>query len=144
MNKPTDHFNQSDYLSILTQAPADAVKEFTESLLPQLDEVKVLSNRTGLVMLPYTDTVQGATFHLGEVLVAEARVRIGEQEGYGSVLGRDLQHALAVAVLDTAVQSNLLVDKIMTFVHAEAETQAAAQELLLRQVEATRVEMETF
>ena len=61
-----------------------------------------------------------------------------------SVLGRDLQQALAVAVLDTAVQSNLCVDKIMAFVRAEATTQAAAQELLLRQVEATRVEMETF
>jgi alpha-D-ribose 1-methylphosphonate 5-triphosphate synthase subunit PhnG len=78
------------------------------------------------------------------VLVAEARVRIGDQEGYGSVLGRDLQQALAVAIIDAAVQSNLCIDKIMAFVHAEAKTQAAAQELLLRQVEATRVEMETF
>jgi alpha-D-ribose 1-methylphosphonate 5-triphosphate synthase subunit PhnG len=139
-----ENFNQSDYLSVLAQAPADSVKTFADSLLPRLGDVEVLTNRTGLVMLPYTDTVQGSTFHLGEVLVAEARVRIGEQEGYGSVLGRDLQQALAVAVLDTAVQSNLLVDKIMAFVNAEAKTQAAAQELLLRQVEATRVEMETF
>lgn len=137
-------FNQSDYLTVLAQAPADAVKVFADSLLPQLGEVEVLSNRTGLVMLPFTDTVKGATFHLGEVLVAEARVRIGDQEGYGSVLGRDLQQALAVAVLDTAVQSNLFIDEIMAVVRAEAETQAAAQEQLLRQVEATRVEMETF
>jgi len=77
-------------------------------------------------------------------LVAEARVRIDEQEGYGCVLGRDLQQALAVAVLDTAVQANLYRDEIMTFVHAEAQAQAAAEEDLLRQVEATRVEMETF
>ena len=138
------NLNQSDYLTVLSQAPANSVKVFVDTLLPKLDNVEVLSNRTGLVMLPYTDTVKGTVFHLGEVLVAEARVRIGEQEGYGSVLGRDLQQALAVAILDAAIRSNLLVDKIMAFIRAEAKTQAAAQEQLLRQVEATRVEMETF
>jgi alpha-D-ribose 1-methylphosphonate 5-triphosphate synthase subunit PhnG len=112
--------------------------------LPQLGKVDVLQNRTGLVMVPYTDSVQGSVFHLGEVLVAEARVRLDTQEGYGAVMGRDLAQALAVAILDAALQANQCTPQIWDFVHAEAVKQTEAEELLLRQVEATRVEMETF
>lgn len=135
---------QSEYLSILTNVPAERIKPFVDELLPQLGEIDVLKNRTGLIMIPYTDSVAGTPFHLGEVLVAEAHVRVGEREGYAAVLGRDLEQALAVAILDAAVQSALLLDKIEPFIAAEAARQAAADEALLRQVEATRVEMETF
>ena len=150
-------FSQSDYLSILSQAPAERIKPFVNDLIPELGEIEVIANRTGLVMLPYTDSVKGAVFHLGEVLVAEAHIRLGGvsksnggTEGYGSVLGRDLQQALAVALLDGALQHTTgeigaeTIQKIENFVQAEAEEQQAAQEELLKQVEATRVEMETF
>lgn len=136
--------NQSEYLSILTNIPPDQLKTFVDDLLPQLGKVDVLQNRTGLVMVPYTDSVQGSVFHLGEVLVAEARVRLGEQEGYGAVMGRDLPQALAVAILDAALQADLQTAVITQFVQTEAEKQAELETLLLRQVEATRVEMETF
>ena len=136
--------NQTDYLSILTNTPADQLKSFVDTLLPQIGNVDVLQNRTGLVMVPYTDSVHGAVFHLGEVLVAEARVRIGPQEGYGAVMGRDLLQALAVAIVDAMLQADLCTEPIMDFLQKEAKQQAETENLLLRQVEATRVEMETF
>ena len=136
--------NQADYLSILTNIPAEQIKLFVDDLLPQLGKVDVLQNRTGLVMVPHTDSVQGSVFHLGEVLVAEAWVRLGAQEGYGAVMGRDLAQALAVAILDAALQADMCTPEIIDFAQAEAAKQAEAEELLLRQVEATRVEMETF
>lgn len=119
--------------------------ELAEAILPALGEVQVLSNRTGLVMLPYTDTSQGTRFHLGEVLVAEAHVRLANGvEGYGACVGRDLLHALAVALLDAALVAGIARERILAFLVEQAAAQAAADELLLRQVEATRVEMETF
>lgn len=133
-----------EYLTVLTHAPADEVKTFVDSLLACLAEVQVLTNRTGLVMLPYTDTVQGTLFHLGEVLIAEAHVRVGEHEGYAACLGRDLQQALAIAILDAAIRGGQATDKISRFVTTLAQLQAKADDLLLRQVEATRVELETF
>jgi alpha-D-ribose 1-methylphosphonate 5-triphosphate synthase subunit PhnG len=136
--------SQSEYLSVLSHAPADEVKTFVDNLLPDLGNVQVLSNRTGLVMLPYTDTVQGTVFHLGEVLMAAAHVRLGEQEGYGACLGRDLEQALAIAVLDAALQAGQLTDQIEPFVAEQAQNQAQADDLLLRKVETTRVELETF
>ena len=88
--------DQSTYLSILTAADGAAVKDFVEPLLARLSAVQVLASRTGLAMLPFTDSVKGITFYLGETLLAEAHVRVGAQEGYAACLGRDLEQAIAL------------------------------------------------
>ena len=140
-------------LSILSQTPADAVKELAEdilSLLEPLTTVHVLQNRTGIVMLPYTDSVKGIVFHVGEVLMAEAHVRLDLHasstavEGYGACMGRDLQQALAIALLDAALRGNVHAEAINIFVMTQAAILQRADEALMNQVEATRVEMETF
>lgn len=137
--------SQSHLLTTLTHAPADAVKLFADALIPELGDVQVLVNRTGLVMLPYTDSAYGTRFHLGEVLVSESRVRIGQgAEGYAACLGRDLEQSLAIALIDAAMQAGIAAERITTFIDAQAAAQRDADELLLRQVEATRVELETF
>ena len=61
-------------LGVLARADADRLKAFAEPLLAGLPEVAVIENRTGLVMLPMRDTAQGTHFHLGEVLMSEARI----------------------------------------------------------------------
>jgi len=138
-------YTQSQYLTILTHAPAETVKTFVEMVIPQLGDIEVLINRTGLVMLPYTDTSTGTRFHLGEALVSEAHVRIGGgMEGYAVCVGRDLQQALAVALLDAALAANIMSDSIHTFIADQQTAQQTDDEQLLKQVEATRIEMETF
>lgn len=135
-------------LTVLTHAPPDAVKALAEQILAEIGAVTVLKNRSGLVMLPTTDSAQGTVFHLGEVLVAEAQVRLDDHhdaQGYGMVLGRDLAFAVAVAVLDAALAAKVQVDAIRAFIAQQAQAQAQADDLLLRQVRATRIDdMETF
>lgn len=137
---------QSQTLSTLCHAPAAVVKDFSETLLPQLGEVRVIKNCTGLVMQPYRDTAQGALFHLGEILLAEAHVRLEAHaiEGYAACLGRDLEQALAIALLDACLSAQLHTDTILSFVREQREAQEAAETQRMRRVEATRVEMETF
>lgn len=138
-------YTQSDYLTILTHAPAEAVKLFVEDVIPQLGDIDLLINRTGLVMLPYTDTSTGTRFHLGEALVSEAHVRIHEGvEGYAVCAGRDLQQALAIALLDAALTATIMSEHIYSFIVEQQAAQQASDEQLLKQVEATRIEMETF
>jgi len=138
-------FTQTDYLTILTHAPADRIKILADDVIPHLGTITVLKNRTGLVMLPYTDSAMGTQFHLGEVLVAEAHVRLENGvEGYAACVGRDLLQALAVALLDAAMQANIQREVITAFINTQHIAQQQADEELLRQVEATRIEMETF
>ncbi|MBI1259097.1 MAG: phosphonate C-P lyase system protein PhnG [Chloroflexi bacterium] len=138
-------FTQSRSLTILTHAPAAPVKELAEAIIPRLGDILVLQNRTGLVMLPASDSAEGTTFHLGEILTTEAHVRIGSGvEGYGMVIGRDLEQAMAIALLDAALTDGIGVAEIHPFIAEQAEIQRQADEHLLRQVQATRIEMETF
>jgi alpha-D-ribose 1-methylphosphonate 5-triphosphate synthase subunit PhnG len=138
-------FSQSEYLSILSHAPSEAVKIIAEGLLKDVGHIDVLVNRTGLVMLPYTDNAQGTIFHLGEVLVAEAHVKIKNSiEGYGMCLGRDLVQALAIAIIDASLVANIQTAKIEAFLSQQQHAQAQSDQDLLRAVETTRVEMETF
>ena len=144
MHENYQEAQQSRLLSILSIAPAADVAEFTDDLLARLPEVKVLQNRTGLVMVPYTDTRKGATFHMGETLIAEARVHIDSCEGYGACMGRDTQHALAIAILDAACQAGLFIEEIEALVARHEQAQSEMQDELLKKVETTRVEMETY
>jgi alpha-D-ribose 1-methylphosphonate 5-triphosphate synthase subunit PhnG len=144
-----DSTDQSTYLSILTAAPAQTVKDFVEELLARLSEVQVITSRTGLAMVPFTDSVKGVAFHLGETLLAEAHVQVGGQEGYAACLGRDVEQAIALAVLDATLQSQEATAKaerlaILAFVAAAAQQQQREEKALLCKIEATRVELETF
>lgn len=140
-------FGHGEALSILARAEPSSVKALAEDLLSVLEPVEVVRSRTGLVMVPCRDTAKGALFHLGEVLVAEALVRVPgrcECEGYGACLGRDLEHALAIAVVDAAAQAEIDTPKLTAFLEEHATRLAEADDALLRRVEATRVSMETF
>jgi alpha-D-ribose 1-methylphosphonate 5-triphosphate synthase subunit PhnG len=143
---PNSVMKQGEYLSILTLAPADKVKQFAEMLLDALGQITVLQNRTGLVMLPYRDTAQGSAFYLGEILVAEAHVKLEHHnaQGYAVCTGRDLEQALAVAILDAALQAGLEQTRVESFILEQHQHQQMSDEVLLKQVESTRVVMETF
>lgn len=134
------------WLDTLARADVGAMKAMAEALLPGLGQVEVVQSRTGLVMLPLRDTVTGTDFHLGEVLVAEAHIRLPETsvEGYGMVTGRDLERAMAMAVIDAAAAAGLETDRIAQFIQREADHIRADDEQRMRAVEATRVDMETF
>src|SRR5262245_28711639 len=136
--------DQSTYLSVLSRSPANLVKLFADVLIPILGSIEVLRNRTGLVMVPMQDTGQGAEFYLGEALVAEAHVRVGEVAGYAVCLGRDLEQALAIALIDAAAVAGIAQEQIAAFVQAQATALDEADRQLMQQVETTRVEMDTF
>jgi alpha-D-ribose 1-methylphosphonate 5-triphosphate synthase subunit PhnG len=90
------------------------------------------------------DSAQGTTFYLGEVLIAEAHVRLAATEGHAACVGRDLTQALAAAILDAATAAGILEERIAPFVERQARQLAERDTVLLRQVEATRIDMETF
>ena len=136
------HEDPAALLTILARADAGRLKALAEALLTDLGPVEVVQSRTGLVMLPFRDTVKGTDFFLGEVLVAEAHLRAGGVEGYGMVTGRDLERAMAMAVADLA--RALGRAEVLAFCAEEGRRQAAEDDACLRRIEATRVEMETF
>lgn len=133
-----------DALDTLARADAGRLKAFAETLIPDLGEIEVLQSRSGLVMLPIRDTAGGVAFHLGEVLMSEAHIRKGEAIGYGMRRGHDLEASMAMALVDLALTTKVRPGDCAAFCDAEAEALKETDENVLRRVEATRVNMETF
>lgn len=133
-----------EVLSILCQARVAPVKALAEHLIPDLEPITVLKSHTGLVMLPYTDTVQETPFHLGEIMASEVHLVVNGGEGYAVCMGRDLEFATALAVIDAALATGHDREAIYALADQEAAFQAAQDEKTLRAVATTRVEMETF
>ena len=131
-------------LDTLARADAARLKAQAGALLPGLGDIEVLQSRTGLVMLPMRDTVEGTAFHLGEVLVSEAHIQSGGHQGYGMRRGHDLEAAMAMAILDLAMVSGQGAEEASAFCQTEHAAQSAADCDVLCRVEATRVDMETF
>lgn len=145
MRKTDNPYTAHEILSILSQGRAERLKALAEPLIEALDPVYVLKSRTGLVMLPYTDTAKGSVFHLGEIMASEAHIRVQDGiEGYAVCMGRDLELAMALALVDAALTGGVEQQAILALVDEEALFQAENDVALLRGVAATRVEMETF
>lgn len=141
MSDITDH---AGLLSTLARAAPERLKAMADDVLDALGEIDVLQSRTGLVMLPMRETRDGVAFHMGEVLMSEAHIQHGDAHGYGMRRGRDLEAAMAMAVIDLAMAVGVKRDACLAFCADEADRQAQADAEVLRQVEATRVNMETF
>ncbi len=136
--------SHQDVLNVLAKGDPQRLKPFSETLLDQLENIQVEQSRTGLVMLPMRDTAQGTAFHLGEILVSEAHITMGAHQGYGMRQGRDLEAAMAMAVIDLALAARIKVTECLTFLADEARHQAEADAKTLHNIQATRVDMETF
>jgi alpha-D-ribose 1-methylphosphonate 5-triphosphate synthase subunit PhnG len=140
-----DRTAHAEALNLLARARPDGLKALAERLLEQLDDIAVIANRTGLVMVPMRDTVENVDFHLGEVLVSQAHIAdAGGHIGYGMVTGRDLERAMAMAVIDLAMAVAPATEAITQFMASERAHLALRDDHRMRRVEATRVEMETF
>lgn len=138
----TDH---GAVLGILGRARKEKLKALAESVLAHMGEITVIVNRTGLVMVPLRDPVANVDFHLGEVLVSEAHITDeAGHVGYGMITGCDLEGAMAMAVVDLRLVAKGSDETITALINSERAHQLAEDEARLRQVEATRVEMETF
>ena len=105
----------------------------------------VLPPRVGLILITVRESARCRRFHLGEVLVSEARVRVAGCSGRGLVQGRDLDAAVDLAVIDAALagQLSLTTEWEGLFLAAEAHLEARLDEeqAVLAQ---TRVEFETL
>lgn len=64
---------------------------------------------TGLVMMNVTDCFD-TDFHLGEVLVTTAEVRVADMRGWGMIMGDESERAILLACIDGILQRREIID----------------------------------
>jgi alpha-D-ribose 1-methylphosphonate 5-triphosphate synthase subunit PhnG len=98
-----------------------------------------------LVMLTARDTARGALFHPGELLVTEARARIGDCIGLGIAAGSCPRKAWELAVIDAAFNAHLpLTEAWVTLLEQEGRRLKAEQEREESRILETRVDFQTM
>ncbi|MFQ3630171.1 phosphonate C-P lyase system protein PhnG [Roseiflexus sp.] len=133
---------------ILSCSAPHLVCELAEQVLARYDHTAVTlisGPRCVLVQLRMIDGVAEMVFNAGEILVTETRLELNGQFGFGMVIGRDADHATALAVLDAALRMPGdphadLRPRIAEFGRALSE----AYERRFAAAAATRVAFETF
>jgi alpha-D-ribose 1-methylphosphonate 5-triphosphate synthase subunit PhnG len=116
---------------VMAQGSPEPLLDLAEAVLAESEITVITPPRVGMVMLRLREPVVGEVFNAGEVLVTEAQVALGEQQGYAMRLGREPEATLAAAVLDAAVAAGhpltpRILDGLAALAAAEQERQAAA------------------
>ncbi|HJH27968.1 MAG TPA: phosphonate C-P lyase system protein PhnG [Methanophagales archaeon] len=136
--------NREKRFEIIAVSEKASICELAEEIL-QDTEVKILKEHTGMIMARASDSVAGAVFNLGEVLVTEAEVEIGGEKGYAMVLGMEPEKARAGAILDAAVETNHpLKNKILETLEEERKKAEERKRKLWGMVKPTKVEFEVM
>ena len=106
---------------------------------------QTLAPRLGLVLATVRESARQSLFHLGEVLVTEAKVRVAGVPGLGLIQGRDPDSALDLAVIDAAWSAGLPLVAAWTARLQSAEADLEAKlDREQASLAATRVEFETL
>ena len=127
--------------AIALAVAGDLVTLAEEILADTTVQVQVLRAPTvGTVMLRARESVENLVFNVGEALVTEAFVSIGDYQGYAIVQGMERELALAGAICDAAVEAeHPATPRILTALYAAEARAATARRAAWAEVADTRV-----
>ncbi|MGB9858751.1 MAG: phosphonate C-P lyase system protein PhnG [Moorellaceae bacterium] len=113
--------NREHLRTILHKVDNDILRTLARNVLGTVPEIKVIKPpQVGLLMMRVRETVENKPFNVGEVLVTECTVALGETTGWGCCLGDEPERAYHLAVLDLALQLGVgPVDRIEAALLAE-------------------------
>ena len=132
---------------VLVESDPSLAADLAALVEREVETVETVAPRQGLVMCDVRETARNSRFYLGEALMTECRVRIGDVEGLGVVLGGDGRLAHALAVVDAALS---LPQPLAVAGELERRIEAASRELdrsrarAASQVMASRVSFDTM
>lgn len=93
--------------SIMAKASLSEIQVIAEPLTHKYSIQIIKEPTKSLAMVQLRETVQESLFYIGEVLVVEAIVSIGDVKGMAVTLGDDFEKVLAMAILDACLNKKI-------------------------------------
>ncbi|MFW6022594.1 MAG: phosphonate C-P lyase system protein PhnG [Halanaerobiaceae bacterium] len=134
----------------------EVIKIFSNMDLEKLDSIRekvrmkysislIKPVDTSLVMMGTKDSVQFTSFYLGEVLISQCVVSVGNYYGYGYIMGENLQKAYNLAVIDAIwCRDSELTTEIEELLTEEKDRQENILKKEYEILEKTRVQFESM
>jgi alpha-D-ribose 1-methylphosphonate 5-triphosphate synthase subunit PhnG len=130
---------------ILARTRTDLPERLAASIEGRYPVEEISAPEGALVMVKKRESARGVLFYLGELLVTEAKVRIGEAVGIGIVAGYAYREARRMAVIDAAFNAELPETEGWASLLVDEEAAiAAADEAEGRRVARSRVSFESM
>lgn len=129
--------------ALVEGGPARAL-ELASLVEAEVSPKDIVPAHQGLVMCQVRETARNTRFYLTEVLVTESRVRIGEADGLGVLMGTDAAHARALAVIDAAYAMDPAPSSLVELERRIEEVRAAVSERTVAQDARTYVSRVEF
>lgn len=111
--------------TILIEGDASLRRALAAEVRAACDVVELEPPRAGLTMVRMRESARRTVFHLGEVLITEAKVEIAGHTGLGLIAGDDEDAASDLATIDAACNARLALTAEWTD-RLEAEERALA------------------
>lgn len=92
---------------ILIEGDPKLAKKLASTITAIYDWKEIVPPRYGLTMIKMRESAKNSLFHIGEVLITEAKIEINGQIGIGIVTGMEEQLACHLAIIDAAYNANL-------------------------------------
>lgn len=99
-----DRTTRCEHLARLTDPE---LAELTTLLTHRPDDVTVINGPTiGMIMARVVEDARNEVFNLGEILVTECHVRLGDDEGWAMLVGSRPTATLQAATIDASLAAN--------------------------------------
>ncbi|MGP8321564.1 MAG: phosphonate C-P lyase system protein PhnG [Methanosarcinaceae archaeon] len=137
--------NRDKRFGLIARANGELMCDIAERILADTGVDIVKKPLCGMIMMRFRDTAGNCIFNLGEVLVSEAEVRIGNSMGYAMMMGIELETALAGAILDAAVEEgHPLAFEIIGLLNNEEKRLLEEKQVKWAKVASTRVDFKVM
>ncbi|WP_230199447.1 phosphonate C-P lyase system protein PhnG [Bacillus ndiopicus] len=136
---------RAERTKLLIEVGRELALQLAANICEQYDVQEISPPKEGLVMIKMRETAQKSLFYIGEVLVTETKVKIGNHYGIGLVKESEPELSKALAIIDAAYEAQL-PETILWIPHFEALAQQLHinQQQIKRSIERTKVNFDTM
>ena len=139
------YMKRAERTKLLIEVGREEAFQMANEVCTQYEVIEIQAPREGLVMVKMRESAQQSLFYIGETLVTETKVKIGEAFGLGLVREYEPELSKALAIIDAAYNGQLPVivvwEEIFTKLSQRLEME---QQEVKRSIERTKVQFDTM
>lgn len=92
---------------LLIEVGKSEAVEMANEIIERYEVIEIQPPRQGLTMVKLRESAKNSLFYIGEVLITETKVKIGNSYGTGIVMEENDSLSRALAIIDAAYMENL-------------------------------------
>lgn len=139
------YVKRAERTKLLIEVGREEAFQMANEVCKQYEVIEVQAPREGLVMVKMRESAQQSLFYIGETVVTETKVKIGDAFGLGLVREYEPELSKALAIIDAAYNGQLPVivvwEEIFTKLSQRLEME---QQEVKRSIERTKVQFDTM